>query len=175
MIPATWSERRCVAEAALDFIGKCDGLNHSFAGGMRGLSDRKNGCNVVRRVRRFLREISIIEIKIADECAVGERGEVGKGPVACSPHSCAMWHSDYLSELTCDPAWRRSEGPKRTAQAVQDPPLNFVYHGAGHIIVAKGPAIPTQSIRKHWLLPLDPYLSCTPHVTRGTTALGLMT
>src|SRR5689334_7286008 len=85
MVPPAWSQRSRVAEPALDFVGKSDSLNDPFTGRTRSFSDGQNGCNVIRRMRRFLREVGIVEIEIADEGTIGKRGEVGERPVAGSP------------------------------------------------------------------------------------------
>ena len=122
-------------------------------------------------MRWFLREVRIVEIEIADERAVGERGEIGQRFMIRPPERRAFGGLNRLTDPARDPAGQRVLCSKRTAEAVQDPPLDFVHHGAGQVIVAKRLAIPTQAIREHRLFPPDHYPPIIPHISRSSTPL----
>jgi hypothetical protein len=71
-------EPALVAEPALHLIGGGQSGEHVAAGGRRVLSGRKPRREVVARVAGLARgEVGVVEVEIADECAVVEGGAVG--------------------------------------------------------------------------------------------------
>src|SRR5437868_5587369 len=90
MIPSPRTNTRCIAEAALHFIGECDCRNQLRPSPLDAFRDSQCGGNIVARVRWFLRQISVVVIEVADGAAVGECRPVRR-PLVIRPEDCGSW------------------------------------------------------------------------------------
>src|SRR5665811_2030444 len=77
--PVTY--RRRITQSALHLIRDRKSSEQRRAIGVRELSGREHRAKVVRGVTRFMRgEIAVVEIEVADERAVVQRGAIGCAP-----------------------------------------------------------------------------------------------
>src|SRR5260370_34438426 len=76
MIPAPRANAGGVAEPALHFISKRDCSDQFASAGAHAFRHSKRRSNVVTRMRRLLRQISVVIIEIADATAIRERRPV---------------------------------------------------------------------------------------------------
>src|SRR5438045_6606899 len=70
MVPAARPNARSVAEPALHFIGDRCRQNHFLARSADAFADREQRREIITRMRRFLREISVVVIEVANLAAV---------------------------------------------------------------------------------------------------------
>ena len=76
MIPSPGPNARRIAEAALHFVGERDRSDQFRPGRAEAFRDRQRGGNIVARMRRFLRQIGIVVIEIANATPIRERSPV---------------------------------------------------------------------------------------------------
>src|SRR5437763_14692663 len=72
MIPPARANARRIAKAALHFVSERNRSDQFRPGRAEAFRDRQRGGNIVARMRRFLRQIGIVVIKIANGTAVRE-------------------------------------------------------------------------------------------------------
>src|SRR5436305_8933842 len=87
MIPATRANARGVAQAALHLVSERSRGDEFAPAGTEAFRDREGGRDIVARMRRFLRKVSIIVIEVANAAAVRESGPIGRRLVA-RPDNC---------------------------------------------------------------------------------------
>lgn len=109
--------------------GEHDGFYDAFTGRMDGLADRKNGWNIIGRMRRLFRKIGIVEIKIPYQPAVGESRKIGQSFVTGTPHRGALRHLDGLGNQAGNPAGRGIPRCECATKTVERAPFDFVHNG----------------------------------------------
>ena len=130
MVEALCSHRRLVREPALHLVGDGERGQQLAAGGIRILGRGEHGREVVARVAGLAGgEVGVVEIEVADERSVVERGTVGGTPAAADQR--AERAAAEVVELGAD----RADGPslqraKRAAERVEDADLQLFACGA---------------------------------------------
>ncbi len=73
VVPAPRANARGIAQPALHFVGKRDRCDQFASIRANTLRHRQRGGNVVTRMRRLLRQISVVVIEIANAASIRER------------------------------------------------------------------------------------------------------
>ena len=125
VIDAVFAEAGRVAEATLDFIGKYRSRDQVAAAGVHGFAHGQHRCEVVARVRRFLRKVRIVEVEVADEQAVDERGPLGAGPTAAEDRRAGI-AAHPQGALLRDAIRLGGHRTDRRRERIDESPLRFV-------------------------------------------------
>ncbi len=133
VVPALRADAPGVGQPTLDFVRDDGGRNQVAAGRARRLARGEDRGQVVARMRRFLGEVGVVEVEVAEQDAVYEGRHVGTGAAAvergrgrfgCDPRRHPLRHPRRVG----------AAGAERAAQGVDQSPLGLVYDHcpAGH-------------------------------------------
>ena len=122
-----------VGEAAVHLIGDRERRQELAPGRARVLGRREHRRQVVARVAGLAgREVGVVEVEVADECAVVERRPVRGGPAA--PDQRAQRPAAEVVELGANRVHRRSpKRPQRAAERIQNADLQLVARVIGEV------------------------------------------
>ncbi len=127
MIPATRPNAGGIAETALHFVGDRRRRDHLFSGRADALAHREHGRKIVARMRRFLREIGVVVIEVANAAAVREGGPIRRGLVRGADNRRAVLSGrEIRNDVARDRARLLVPGAERAAERVHQPPLHFM-------------------------------------------------
>jgi hypothetical protein len=132
------SHGRLVREPALHLVGDGECGQELPAGGVRVLSRREHGGEIVARVAGLAgREVGVVEVEVADKRPVVEGGTVGGRSAAADQG--AERPAAEVRELGADRAGgRRVERAKGAAERVEDADLQLFARGAGEVVPGAG-------------------------------------
>ena len=137
MVPAVRAQTGGVAKPALHLVGEQDRRDELAARGARSFSGRERGGDVVAGVRRFLREVGVVVIEVADEAAVGERGPIRRRGVARAEQRRAVRCVEPCSHAARDGARLGVPRAQSAADGVDHAPLHLVHGGGRQVFKAQ--------------------------------------
>ena len=130
--------RRLVGEPALHLVGDRECGQQFPAGGVRVLGRREHGREIVARMAGLAGgEVGVVEVEVADERPVVERGTVGGRPAAADQG--AERAAAEVVELGADRLDRRRlERAKGAAEGIEDTDLQLFASGAREVVPGAG-------------------------------------
>ena len=89
-VPAAGRDVEGVDQAAVDLVGEHDRGDELRSARALAFGDREAGGDVIARMARQTPDVGIVQVVVAEGCAVGEGGEIGRGaPVRADDGRCA--------------------------------------------------------------------------------------
>ena len=138
VVESSRAHGRFVREPTLHLIGDGERGQQFLSGRVRVFGRRQYGREVVARVAGLARcEVGVVEVEIANECAVVEGSAVGGGFAAADQR--AEWPAAKLLELRADCGNRRR--PQRAEGAperIEDAKLQFLARQVGDVLPGTG-------------------------------------
>src|SRR5438034_11819263 len=118
MIPSPGPNTRCITETALHFVGQRDRSDQLRAGRADAFCDGQRGGNIVARMGRFLRQIGIVVIEIANGTAVREYCPVRWRLMIGTDNCRSSFRRKLRRNLALNPAVLFLPRPERAAYRV---------------------------------------------------------
>ncbi|MFO0826226.1 MAG: hypothetical protein U0792_24425 [Gemmataceae bacterium] len=149
VINAVFAKAGGVAEAALNLVGEHGRRDEILAAGPDRFADRQHGREVVTGVCRFFAEVGVVEVQIADEQAVHERGPFDAGTAAAEDAGPGV-AADSERTLAGDVVRLGGHGPDRGGERVDEPPLGFVNGFLGELLEREAVGVGCEPASERW-------------------------
>src|SRR6266550_964870 len=133
MVPAARANTRGIAKSALHFVRKRDRGNQFAAACAHAFRHRQRCGNIIARMGRLFRKISIVVIEIANTTAVRECGPVRRRLVIRADDCRSVFRREIGSDFSCNDARLFVPRTKCATQRVNDASFYFVYDFFGKI------------------------------------------
>ena len=151
MVPAARANAGGVAKATLDFVSERDCRDKLSPIRTDTLGDRERSRNIVARMRRFLRQISVVVIEVADATAIRKRRPVRRRLVSSAKDCRSLFGRKIRSDFSRNRTWLFLPCSQRAAQRINDAPFDFVHNVFGKIFVSQRARVIGELMGKRFL------------------------